>query len=167
MHQEYECRFAKSTRCLCEVFDSTYTYVSQHACVVTDIPNVPVVLVLANCIGPWDPLSFLESFPVLILVSEVDCIMCNISRLLPFWFCEEGSDRLERWAPSCSDFFFFFFLECASDFHVLCLLFVWLSFFSLRHTRTGNPPPPPPPRHTHAHIHTAIFRVYPCLKARG
>ena len=159
MHQEYECRFAKSTRCLCEVFDSTYTYVSQHACVVTDIPNVPVVLVLANCIGPWDPLSFLESFPVLILVPEVDCVMCNtgISRLLPFWFCEEGSDRLERWAPSCSDFFFFFALCVRFSCVVLAVRLAFFFFHCDTHARVKHPPPPPPPdTHTCTHTHNHL-----------
>ena len=106
---------------------------------------------LSSLYWPWDPLSFLESTPVSILVpKQVDCNMCRFSKLLlfSFFFCKDGSDRLMKRASfSCCNFLCVVLAAAYLKYRrcrLLCLPFVWHFFFIVTHT------------HTHTHTQTDL-----------
>ena len=86
-----------------------------------------------------DPLSSLESTPVLIYVpKQVHCIMCRISNCFSFFFCKDDSDRLMKRASYSCCIFVCVVLAAAylkyRRYRLSCLPFVWHFFFIVTHT---------------------------------
>ena len=107
----------------------------------------------------WDPLSSSESTPVPILVpKQVDCNMCRLSKLLLFFFCKDGSDRLMKRASYPCCIFLCVVLAAAylkyRWYRLSCLPFVWHFFHCDTHT------------HTHTHTHWSLNKSFVHLRQR-
>ena len=114
---------------------------STFLAVISEYSTVSVIFPLTSLLSslywPLDPLSSLESTPVLISVLEqVYCNMCRFSKLLlfSFFFSKDGSDRLmKRASYSCCNFLCIVLAAAYLKYRRCCvsnLPFVW-HFFSL------------------------------------